>query len=88
MKRIDRIENLLEVWQANEARCLKSGKVKAADYSEGVVDGIKLALSYFKEPSNTRMQSDGLIAHCQKCKEKVKDWPKYKRDCMGNVGHR
>jgi len=54
----------------------------------GIIDGLKLALEILNQPSNTQMQTGGLREHCKKCSEEVKIWPKYKRDCMGKVGHR
>ena len=85
---IEDIEKIKSVYKAKADLAESINHDRACKSYRDIILGIDLALNVVKMQSNTQMQTDGLIAHCKRCKEKVKDWPKFKRDCMRPIGHR
>ena len=79
----ERIEKDLKHWKANAEADSNTGDRQPAIFSEGMVNGLELALSYFERPSN-KVDADrcscGLnrtkykfrqVMHCLNCNKDI-----------------
>lgn len=70
-----------------KALCAQFGLVGRPGYADMAIALFRAYRTGLTEkPSNTQIQTDGLIEHCKKSAGIVKNYPKFKRDCLG--GHR
>ena len=70
MNKIERIEQLLKAWKADEESCREHRSNYDARFVRFKIIGLEAALEILKEPSNTQMHMDSQkpFDHvCEKC---------------------
>lgn len=69
MTYVEKLEDCIKSWKASKKSWQETSTEESVMQAEWMIKGLKLALKFAKEPSNTRMQIDAL--KCGICGKKT-----------------